>query len=350
MEEKPDVPPIEAISADEIALYDRQIRLWGLQAQQRLRNANILLISLHALAAETAKNLVLAGIGRLTLLDPHPISSSDLGANFFLEEDDIDAEKGGSRGERMVERVKRLNPRVEVVVDTGLVGERDEDFFGGFDMVVATELGFDELVKINQHCRNTNTPFYAAATHGLYGYIFADLGLHTYALSSPDPKAKVVPGQTPPMITTQHTKSWDPLSTVLSEERKEAFGKGMRPKFRKRVSPVLPALLATWYIYPHIHPDHPEPIDPDPIMIADFSAATHSAARSLGLDADVLVTESFVESWVSGFGTELSPVAAVVGGVLAQDVLNVLSGREEPLRNLFVFDGEQGGVGPIYSI
>ncbi|ODQ52432.1 hypothetical protein SAICODRAFT_19626 [Saitoella complicata NRRL Y-17804] len=336
----------EAISADEIALYDRQIRLWGLQAQQRLRNANILLISLHALSAETAKNLVLAGIGRLTLLDPCRVSPSDLGANFFLEEGDV----GKGRAEAVVERVKRLNPRVEVVVDRGLVGERDEGFFGGFDLVVATEMGFDELVKINNHCRNTNTPFYAAATHGLYGYIFADLGSHTYTLSSPDPKAKVVPRQTPPMITTPHTKTWDPLSTVLGEERKEAFGTGMRPKLRKRVSPVLPALLATWDIYPHIHPAHPEPIDPDPITIADFSAATHSAARSLGLDADLLITESFVESWVSGFGTELSPVAAVVGGVLAQDVLNVLSGREEPIRNLFVFDGEQGGAGPIYSI
>src|SRR4051794_28084027 len=33
---------VQTISADEIALYDRQIRLWGVKAQERLRSAKIL--------------------------------------------------------------------------------------------------------------------------------------------------------------------------------------------------------------------------------------------------------------------------------------------------------------------
>jgi len=52
-------------TSDEIALYDRQIRLWGMQAQERLRNANILLVNIKALGNEIAKNLVLAGIGSI---------------------------------------------------------------------------------------------------------------------------------------------------------------------------------------------------------------------------------------------------------------------------------------------
>lgn len=38
---------------------------------------------------------------------------------------------------------------------------------------------------------------------------------------------------------------------------------------------------------------------------------------------------------------DFSPSCAVVGGVLAQDILNALGGREMPLVNFFVFDGEQ---------
>lgn len=38
---------------------------------------------------------------------------------------------------------------------------------------------------------------------------------------------------------------------------------------------------------------------------------------------------------------DFSPSCAVVGGVLAQDILNALGGREAPLVNFFVFDGEQ---------
>src|SRR2546423_11923810 len=58
----------QSISADEIALYDRQIRLWGVKAQERLRSAKILLIGMKARANEIAKNLVLAGAWALTLL------------------------------------------------------------------------------------------------------------------------------------------------------------------------------------------------------------------------------------------------------------------------------------------
>lgn len=79
----------ETVSADEIALYDRQIRLWGLEAQNRIRNANILLVSVKALANEIAKNLVLAGIGSITLADHEIITEEDLSAQFFISETDI---------------------------------------------------------------------------------------------------------------------------------------------------------------------------------------------------------------------------------------------------------------------
>jgi ubiquitin-like 1-activating enzyme E1 A len=95
----------DTISQDEVALYDRQIRLWGLQAQEKLgshhhiktfsdllssiRKANVLLISAKALANEIAKNLVLAGIGALTIIDPEVVTEMDLGAQFFVTEADI---------------------------------------------------------------------------------------------------------------------------------------------------------------------------------------------------------------------------------------------------------------------
>lgn len=52
----------------------------------RIRSANILLISVKALANEVAKNLVLAGIGSLTILDHQDVTEEDLGAQFFITE------------------------------------------------------------------------------------------------------------------------------------------------------------------------------------------------------------------------------------------------------------------------
>ena len=40
---------------------------------------------------------------------------------------------------------------------------------------------------------------------------------------------------------------------------------------------------------------------------------------------------------------ELSPVCAVVGGMLAQDILKALAAREPPIANFFTFDGNLGG-------
>jgi ubiquitin-like 1-activating enzyme E1 A len=79
----------EAMTADEIALYDRQIRLWGVAAQESLRKANILLVSIKALANEIAKNLVLAGINSLTVIDHELVTEDDLGAQFFVSKEDI---------------------------------------------------------------------------------------------------------------------------------------------------------------------------------------------------------------------------------------------------------------------
>lgn len=82
-------PALIHLLADEIALYDRQIRLWGMQAQEKIRSANILLITVKALGNEIAKNLVLAGIASLTIVDNNLVTDDDLGAQFFITESDV---------------------------------------------------------------------------------------------------------------------------------------------------------------------------------------------------------------------------------------------------------------------
>ena len=54
-----------------------------------MRTSSVLLVTLRGLSAEIAKNIVLAGIGSLTLLDDQLVHEADLGADFFLREDDI---------------------------------------------------------------------------------------------------------------------------------------------------------------------------------------------------------------------------------------------------------------------
>ena len=57
--------------------------------RRRLRSANILLVTIKALANEVAKNLVLAGIGSLTIVDHEVVKEEDLGAQFFISSDHV---------------------------------------------------------------------------------------------------------------------------------------------------------------------------------------------------------------------------------------------------------------------
>jgi ubiquitin-like 1-activating enzyme E1 A len=71
------------ISQADAKQYDRQIRLWGAQAQQRLSESRVLLIGLSSLGAEVAKNIVLAGVKSLCIFDPTLVTDKD-SSNVFL--------------------------------------------------------------------------------------------------------------------------------------------------------------------------------------------------------------------------------------------------------------------------
>ncbi|CAM9270737.1 unnamed protein product, partial [Hapterophycus canaliculatus] len=64
--------------------YSRQIGAFGLEAMSKLMNLKVLIVGLRGLGVETAKNLILAGPGLVSLCDDEPVEMPDLGANFFL--------------------------------------------------------------------------------------------------------------------------------------------------------------------------------------------------------------------------------------------------------------------------
>ncbi|VDN24186.1 unnamed protein product [Gongylonema pulchrum] len=81
--------------------YDRQIRLWGDEGQSRIENANICVLGSSALACEIMKNLVLAGIRSVQIVDAARIVAPDFGSNFFL-----DGEIGEPRAKAVVKLLK----------------------------------------------------------------------------------------------------------------------------------------------------------------------------------------------------------------------------------------------------
>lgn len=52
----------------------------------------------------------------------------------------------------------------------------------------------------------------------------------------------------------------------------------------------------------------------------------------------------------SGNKLELNPVCAIIGGLLSREILKVVSGKDEPVSNCVVYDGQGATVWNIAEI
>ncbi|RVX71490.1 hypothetical protein B0A52_05062 [Exophiala mesophila] len=341
------MPVQPGLSADEFALYDRQLRTWGVKVQENLRQANVLLIGLKALGTEIAKNLVLAGVGTLTVLDGDVVSEEDLGSQFLVNESHV----GQNRAIAALPALQKLNPRVELYSDPNAAVTKDPEYFQSFDVTIATDLLIEVLVHINMSCRLSGRKFYAANTYGMYGFIFADLFVHDFIVeqeqSNKPPKvgdmvsstrsvtgisSNKVNGKTTDTVFYQETYS--PLQLVNLSPLPVKVRSTRRS--RLRVSPLLSCIRALFDFQTQSGGRYPVHTQQD---LGTFTKLVNEKHLELQLPTETLRAE-FLRSFLQNLGAEISPVASFLGGFLAQDVINVLGQKEAPLQNVLLFDGE----------
>lgn len=172
------------LTEHEAELYDRQIRLWGLESQKRIRTARVLICGLNGLGAEVAKNIILSGVKAVTLLDHKNVSELDFCSQFFTPHESV----GVNRAEASRLRAQALNPMVEITIDKQNVVQKPDDFFYRFDVVILIEVPTAALVRINNACRMQGVKFFAGDIWGMHGYSFIDLQVHEFAEYVPDTK------------------------------------------------------------------------------------------------------------------------------------------------------------------
>lgn len=161
----------------EAELYDRQIRLWGLESQKRIRSSHILICGLNGLGAEIAKNIILSGVKAVTLLDHENVSALDFNSQFLVPHDKI----GVNRAEASLMRAQALNPMVEIIVDKEHVIKKPDEYFHRFDVVVLVEVPTSIAVRVNNTCRLKGIKFFTGDVWGMNGFAFTDLQEHEFA-------------------------------------------------------------------------------------------------------------------------------------------------------------------------
>jgi len=175
-------------ATDFMDLYSRQIGTYGVETMKNLTKLRVLIIGLKGVGVETAKNIILAGPGAVTLYDNHPVENQDLGTNFFLKKEYI----GKPRAQCCVDMLCQLNPFVEVSCYEGQI---NNEFLARFGSVIVTDnVPLEDLIAWNTFCHSHNIQFFIAINRGVTAFVFSDYGNH-HEVTDPNgepPKVNVI--------------------------------------------------------------------------------------------------------------------------------------------------------------
>eukprot|EP00074_Homo_sapiens_P075149 XP_011532373.1 ubiquitin-like modifier-activating enzyme 7 isoform X4 [Homo sapiens] len=377
-------------------LYSRQLYVLGSPAMQRIQGARVLVSGLQGLGAEVAKNLVLMGVGSLTLHDPHPTCWSDLAAQFLLSEQDLER----SRAEASQELLAQLNRAVQVVVHTGDI---TEDLLLDFQVVVLTAAKLEEQLKVGTLCHKHGVCFLAADTRGLVGQLFCDFG-EDFTVQDPteaEPLTAAIQhiSQGSPGILTLRKganthyfrdgdlvtfsgiegmvelNDCDPRSIHVREDgsleigdtttfsrylRGGAITEVKRPKTVRHKS-LDTALLQPHVVaqssqevhhahclhqafcalhkFQHLHGRPPQPWDPvDAETVVGLARDLEPLKRTEEEPLEEPLDEALVRTVALSSAGVLSPMVAMLGAVAAQEVLKAISRKFMPLDQWLYFD------------
>jgi molybdopterin/thiamine biosynthesis adenylyltransferase len=159
-----------AFSSAELERYDRQIQIedLGIKGQSKLKKARVLVVGAGGLGCPASFYLVAAGVGYVAVVDKETVELSNLNRQILHWSNDIGRPKGVS----MVEKLRKLNPEVEVKALQKIVTNRNvRQLFKNFTVVVDALDNWRTRFLLNKACVIEEIPFVHAGVHALYGQI-----------------------------------------------------------------------------------------------------------------------------------------------------------------------------------
>lgn len=344
------------VTDDEKAIYDRQIRLWGLDAQNRLRNSSVLIAGLTGCGAEVAKNLMLAGLKSLTLLDHLQVTEKDKCCQFLIPVNSV----GQNRAEASRSRCQMLNPNVDLIIDTENIAEKNDGYFRSFNLVILIDQEYSIIDRINKICRTEKIGFEAGGVYGWIGYGFFDFNNHTYLLKAPKREianvdCEVVVGSSSSedfCTPTKKAKLDDFVGTAQNGTKSienDVLGVEDDEKIKTSVK------FASWDEALNVDWTQKRLIRKARRILPTAYFPIRALLRCENVDRTVdndeflkLLNEELVncnhsaesrlpEESIFRKGPQLSPTCAIVGAVVAQEAIKALSQNDAPLQNLFIY-------------
>ena len=158
------------LTKEEQERYNRQIILpeFGIEAQNKLKEASVLIIGVGGLGSVSSLYLVASGIGKIGLVDNDTVSISNLQRQVLYREDEL----GLSKVEKAKETLERLNSNVEIITyKTFLTPENAISIIKDYDIIIDGTDNFKARYLINDVCIGLGKPFVYASIGDYFGQV-----------------------------------------------------------------------------------------------------------------------------------------------------------------------------------
>ncbi|WP_326492764.1 molybdopterin-synthase adenylyltransferase MoeB [Xanthomonas hortorum] len=163
-------PTLPADEQDFLERYSRHLRLpqVGLEGQQRLARARVLLVGAGGLGSPAAFYLAAAGIGHLRIADDDVVDRSNLQRQILHTEDSVGIAKVASA----TQRIAALNPRVQVdALQTRVTASNVEALLQDVDVVIDGADNFPARYLLNDACVKLGKPLVYGAVQQFEGQL-----------------------------------------------------------------------------------------------------------------------------------------------------------------------------------
>jgi len=313
------------LTAHETEVYDRQVRLWGFETQKSMSTSRILIVGLDSgLGAETAKNMVLAGIGCVCVIDDRKSEGKHLTSQFLIKKEDVIASK--PLADASLQSLRDLNPLVEVRVLEGsaeTVADRLTDQeLSSFLCVVASDLSTPAAVKLSFRLHQLHVPHFFCFSFGYSAVIFEDLtSSYTYT------QTRKFVGRESQEET--HSIKYCNLFDAITAEHVNLSSKNTSSSLF-----AWQALLGSEAV---------SSSSSSSITCEQFLSERmqrNPATPSVYKKDEILLS---IEQLSNSRRDSLAPVCAVIGGMVGQEIVKVISRRDEPINNIFMFESMGSG-------
>ena len=170
--------------------YSRHLLLdgFGLEGQQRLLDARVLIVGMGGLGSPIALYLAAAGVGTLGLVDGDTVSLTNLQRQIIHGTPDV----GRSKVDSAAESIIRVNPEVKVEKHELFLNEDNAlDIIRDYDFVVEGSDNFSAKYLVNDACVMLGKPFCIGGINRYAGQVMTHRpGTACYRCLFPEPPAR----------------------------------------------------------------------------------------------------------------------------------------------------------------